>query len=160
MTTVAYKDGCIAADRQAQSGWMRFGEMTKIRRTRHGFLVGGAGHMARVQEFLDWAEEGLQPGHSTDAPTADDPDACAEGIIVHPDGRILIYDNSPRLVCVAAPFVAIGTGEKYAMAAMEMGASPAEAVALASRFDIYTGSVVDQVGFERTQSKTEPLADA
>ena len=40
-------------------------------------------------------------------------------------------------------FWAVGSGEEYALGAMAMGASAAQAVEVASQFDVYTGSVTE-----------------
>jgi ATP-dependent protease HslVU (ClpYQ) peptidase subunit len=53
------------------------------------------------------------------------------------------YDDGPTPVPVEHEFAAIGTGSKFAMAAMHLGATAKEAVLFASELDQNTNALID-----------------
>lgn len=137
MTTIAYKDGVLAADRQVTRGTMRGGEITKIRRLDDGSLVavvGQPGVMSDAAAYLD--------GKTDTRPTLD-----GDTIVIHvlPTGSLNFYEGTGwlKLEGVVSPFYAFGSGRDFAYAAMSMGATPEAAVKVASQFCIYTNGNVD-----------------
>lgn len=61
------------------------------------------------------------------------------GIVLCSDGDIFKFDHYTTWLRVEQPFIALGSGAEYAMAAMDCGKSPQEAVRIASKYDAYTG---------------------
>lgn len=110
-------------------------EVIKAKRVGKG-IVGAAGDWDDVLKFWD-VLEGKPP---KDAVLRND--AELEGIELHPDG-IFLYTASGKRFAIRDQFYAIGSGGPYAIGAMAMGATPAEAVALASRFDPATGGQIE-----------------
>lgn len=140
MTTIAYKDGVLAADRLATAHHWTF-ETTKIRRLTDGRLVAGAGEFPFVLAMYGWLEAGAVhadfPSHQRDATD------WQPILVVLPDGRMQRYERTPFPMEVHGPFYAAGSGRDYALMAMHLGKTAAEAVALAAEMDPATGRKVD-----------------
>lgn len=145
MTTVAWDGKTIAADRLADRG----GLPTACRKLfcSEEIILGCAGSLCYVLDL--WAEIGRMRPHEilggrflADAPRDELPSAIL--VIRHaPMYAHLLTGN--RFVQIEDPLMAIGSGRDFAIAAMALGKTAAEAVELASRFDIYTGVGVDSL---------------
>lgn len=136
MTTIAYRDGEIAADTLATWGNNRDGHMTKVAK-RGPFLAGVSGAVSASQRFLDWFRCGLEG----DPPEMPDGDRTTYGIICTPDGYVLTWGPTgwERL---RSPTYAIGSGSEFAQGAMAMGATAEEAVRVAMIFDTKSGGEI------------------
>lgn len=150
MTTLAFMNGLLAADRQVTAGDQTIaGRMTKIRKietSRGCVLACGSGQANMVRGFLDWVVKGMP---ENDLPVMhiklfdDEPMHACGFVFYRPD----------RVVCLSplgfdemeVEYWADGSGADFAMAAMEAGANPIEAVRIAARRDLYTGEGVDWV---------------
>lgn len=136
MTTIAYKDGVLAADKAISSGSGHIGTARKVwRRKTDGALVGGAGRVALIQKWADWflaGERGTAPSLGADDETD------AEMLVVRPDGRVEFHERQ-GCVKIEAPYFALGSGSDYATGAMAFGASARQAVAAATKHDHGTG---------------------
>lgn len=110
-------------------------EVIKAKKIGKG-IVGAAGDWDDVLKFWDV----LQGKPLKDAGLRND--AELEGIELHPDG-IFLYTATGKRFAIRDQFYAIGSGGPYAIGAMAMGATPEEAVALASRFDPATGGKIE-----------------
>ena len=137
MTTIAYRDGVMAADSQASSGARKF-RVKKITRVPGGGLLGITGGMPELLKIQKWAGAGFPPD---DKPELSD-DAEVECLLVYADGTAALFDASLEVMPVQDKFIAIGSGGPYAVAAMACGLGPAEAVQIAARFDPYTSAPV------------------
>lgn len=141
MTTVAYKDGVLAADR-AISANGHIGATRKVnRRKSDGALIGWCGTVSVCQKWAEWflaGERGTAPGLGSDDESA------SQVIVVRPDGSVEQYDRYGRAV-YDAPYYAIGSGTDYALGAMAFGATARQAVAAAMKHDHMTGSGVQYV---------------
>ena len=136
MTTVAYRNGIIAADRRVSSGQIAEGQMTKIVK-RGKVLAGAAGECIWIAAFLDWVTNGCEG----DPPTPDDKETAFDCFIVA-DGKLIIFEDGKGFE-MSSPFYAVGSGKLVALGAMGMNAGTVKAVKVASRFDVYTGPEVD-----------------
>lgn len=137
MTTVAYKDGLMAADRQLGRDKK---VVTKIFRLSpdapdgyQNALVGLAATDYPVAlQTIDWLN-GL----------TERPDLMGieqlEMLIVTEGGGIQLSWKELLPVDIENPYYAIGSGGEYALGALAMGASADEAVATAHKFDSGTG---------------------
>ena len=118
MTTVAVRDGIMAADSQL-SGSTVF-RVQKIYELPGGGCVGGCGEWAKAYSAISW----LLGGRQGDAPDFEN----AELVILKPDGSVWLacerFPEFPILDGVAA----IGCGSAAAMALMHAGFSAKEAV--------------------------------
>ena len=148
MTTIAYRDGVLAADRLITQGDARFGYTRKVALSPAGHIGGAAGGLHDVESFLRWIDGGCEDD-PPDVTSSDEP----TGILVMPDGTINLWNGHSVLVPVRGPFVADGSGWKLAIGAMAAGASAIQAVEIASLYDTGTGGGIDSVTLPRRARK-------
>lgn len=132
MTTIAYKDGVLAADTLMTSGGARCGYQAKIER-RGRLVLGHAGVRSNYEAFRDWIAAGA-PGRFT----------CKDGnvFVIAPGELPLVWGDGDTPWRETEPFWALGAGERYAVGAMAQGASARKAVKVAMQFDTATGGEV------------------
>lgn len=138
MTTIAYKDGVMAADSRAFSGDSGYiGTKMKIRRLPDGRLIGASSSRVGAGEaILDWYAAGADIKNRPDGVDRDDVNL----LVVHPDGRAQIANDGWTLTgMLSNPYFAIGSGVEYAQAVLEFGGTPEQAVEIACKFDSYSG---------------------
>lgn len=150
MSTIAYRDGKMAADSRAYAGSSDpIGSKQKIFRLDDGTLIGVSTTRPGVSEaFVEWYE---RVHLDTDARHMDDPhpqvfsepNGKLTALVVTPDESVYLFEES----CMPsgpleAPFFAIGSGNQYALGALEMGASVEEAIACAIKCDVWSGGEV------------------
>jgi 20S proteasome alpha/beta subunit len=139
MTTIAYKDGKLAADTMMIKGTTILGHVTKIVRREDGALCGGSGNLGWVQAFHRWflaADEDVEPPPLSEYDT---------GIIVRKGNpEIEIFENGSSFHFEPA-YTAIGSGSEFALAVMSVGADAETAVRTAMMFDPGTGGIVEVV---------------
>lgn len=132
MTTIAFRDGVLAADSLVTNGNGWCGEVDKIGRAPKGGLWGISGSLCYLDGYLKWLanEEG-------------EPLAAKETslILVRSDGAVREWCEV-GWVDVRAPFYAFGSGEQYAMGAMASGASAEASVRIAARYDTKSGGEI------------------
>ena len=137
MTTIAYRDGVLAADSQVTCGSWRDGTMTKICK-RGDVFAAGCGNAGAVRSFLDWFRSGMI-GAPPQMPTdGDDETSC----YIFRGRRLLAWEGN-RWMTSQADYYAFGTGGRFARGAMEMGATPETAVGVACKIDIYSGGAIE-----------------
>lgn len=137
MTTVAFKNGIMAADGLVsdEANQIHMDNYPKIRWCDK-WLVGLAGTLNEFDDVFQWFEDGA------------DPDDCPEG-----DWEALAWDAEKRLLkcfegcgkSVTFPIgnaAAIGSGGKYAAVAMRCGRTAKQGVTIAKDFDTATGGKV------------------
>ena len=143
MTTIAYRDGVLAADSRVtygEDGSARVHTCKKLFRKRvtHGkktfdVIIATAGESSPGMVFVDW--------YGTGKPIPDiflhlgGDFSC---LVLTPQG-LFEYDVYCRAEEILDDFYAIGSGAKAALAAMHCGKSAIEAVRIAARIDPYTG---------------------
>lgn len=138
MTTIAWDGKRLAADKQSTQpcGKVR---RTKVYRLNDGSLYGAAGLSTTCDALREW----LDAGAAGERPKVfDDEEDAPDAIVVKPTGDVWIYSKHGRYK-PEAPFIAIGSGSQFAMAAMYLGQSAPEAVMVASALDAHTGMGVD-----------------
>lgn len=121
--------------------------VSKIRRVGRG-IVGAAGDWDDILKF--W--EHLEGKPAKESGLNDDSEV--EGIELHPSG-IYLYAASGKRYQIKDEFFAIGSGAPYAIGAMAMGATPEQAVALASRFDPATGGEIEVIPLKVANAKNK-----
>jgi len=146
MTTIAYRDGILAADTATyiHEGNLRMPDQTtKIFRLSDGSLIAGGGVKRQIVDFAKWFE----------TKEGDKPEIADATIIrVSPNGVITIYDGkTDERDITDCPFYAIGSGAMAALAAMYMGARAEQAVEIAMKLDPWTGG---EVVCERIDTKS------
>jgi ATP-dependent protease HslVU (ClpYQ) peptidase subunit len=131
VTTIAYRDGILAADGRTTYGDTIFTDHNKkIHRLSDGALFALTGDVSYVQPMLDALEDdevNLPIGEGFTA------------VIVERDGKLRLYEGRGGFITLDAPYYAFGSGEEYALGAMDMGASAHDAVRVACGRDLGTG---------------------
>lgn len=155
MTTIAFKDGVLAADRLVTDSGARYGLVTKIGAALApdgtSVLFASCGAESIGQRWRRWAATGFAVGEDPPAMAVEGHQAT--GLIIHEDGRALTFDpeqppfwTEPLRVGVL-PLHGFGSGGPFALGAMTMAASAVDAVLVACRFDTRSGGGVDVVSF-------------
>lgn len=132
MTTIAYRDGALAADSRATvNGWKQPHTVRKIFRADDGSICAVTGDLARGTKAAAALATGLPV-----------PDLGDETRVIHlsRDG-LRIYEGCGSFD-IDCEFTAFGSGSIAAQAAMVMGADAEKAVSVASMFDDATGGDV------------------
>lgn len=134
MTTIAYKDGVLAADTGVSSDGARVGYITKIARRSDQYLAGASGDATYAWGFLQWFLNGCDgdPPKGTETERSFD-----RGVIFSANGAIQIYEpqGTHEMRC---DFYAMGSGSPEARGAMWAGASAEESIRAAIALDSYT----------------------
>jgi ATP-dependent HslUV protease subunit HslV len=134
VTTIAYRDGVLAADTLMTANGSRDDFAPKIERIG-GLLVGTTGSFPLGLKFRAWVARGFEG----DCPySGGEPDG--NGIIVWAHGVVGWCAAGPWPVM--RPFYALGSGCEYAIGAMEMGASAEQAVGVAMKHATETGGEI------------------
>lgn len=137
MTTIAYKDGVLAADSLATWGDNRDGYVTKIRR-RGNVLAAVSGSIAHGQAFLDWFVLGMK---GDPPPMGGSDDGNAHGFLITPDDWLCMW--GPRgWERSRGPTMTAGSGGEFAKGAMSAGCSAPDAVAIAIQHDTKSGGPI------------------
>ena len=115
-------------------------DAVKVAKLIDGGLVGFAGSIALFEPFIEWLN-----GKAERPVVEDDHDLGA--LVLDPDGALSYYHDNlpPSRQRVPA---AIGTGRDFAFGALDMGATPAQAVEIAARRDIYTGGRITVIALQ------------
>lgn len=148
MTTIAVKDGVMAADTQETDQGLRM-PCSKIYKKRIGkknprtVYFGTAGGSYAGMIFVDWYgsrkafPEALKYLH-------EDEDFC----ILMVDRGVLYHVNwMCRPVEILADYYAVGSGSHLALGAMSAGASAEEAVKIAADYDPFTSEPIETIKF-------------
>ena len=139
MTVIAWDGHTLAADKRASLG-------TFIRSTTKVFDLGESlaayvGDADGGEEMLAWFCDGRDPIKFP--PSQREKDSWTGMLIVWADGSIWKYERTPYPVKFPPQQFAIGSGRDFAMAAMHLGKTAAEAVEVACIFDSGCGNGVD-----------------
>lgn len=159
MTTIAYHpDWGIAGDRQISQRRTAVGETTKIGRAGNGrFLWGCTGHLALINDFRFWVDNGpAAPKHrgkpDTDAWLGEMPRFAKEDETLIADvldpTRIFVVDRH-GIETMTVPYFALGSGRDFALGALAAGAGgPVVALQAATAHCVHTGRGVDFLPWE------------
>jgi hypothetical protein len=132
----------MACDSRADGEYIMTVE--KVFRLPQGGFVGGAGNSCDCVAAIRW----MQAGEVGDPPSSEKEDSFYL-LILRPDGTIWRAENRFPAFKVLDDFAATGSGSNLAMAAMEMGASAADSVRVAAKYDSGTGGRVREYSLER-----------
>jgi ATP-dependent HslUV protease subunit HslV len=137
LTTIAYRDGVLAADTQTCRGYTKIVGLTKVARGPDGRMGGAAGEAGFLTKWLAWI-----CGDVEDQPEPRATETSTDvGLLVHPDGTVEIFEEagSYRL---SVPYFAVGSGRDQALGAMFAGADAETAVRAAIAHDTGSGGPV------------------
>jgi len=138
MTTVAYRDGVLAADSRVTVGGMVVTDKaTKVHRLRDGSLFGWAGGVEDAERL----KRALVKGQ--DAP----PNLDVIALRAHPDGSVSCFEGN-IWIKQTDPYHAIGSGAPYAIGAMDAGADAVSAATIGSKRDTSSGGKIKKVRFK------------
>jgi ATP-dependent HslUV protease subunit HslV len=118
MTVIAYRDGVMAADTQAEDGVSKVGGAVKVARGSDGSLYGFAGRMALCCGLARWVEGGCR-GERPPMKLGDDSAVVLE---VTSAGEIRAWYDEGIEDYPNAEYMAIGSGSGVALGAMFAGA--------------------------------------
>lgn len=137
MSTVVYRDGILAADRQITGDNMILGKVQKIF-VAGDCLVGITGAYSDAVAFVRWAETGFDPKRRPNT------ERDVEAVVVQRDGSFHVR-TSPLWIeePITTDYYASGSGSHIAIGALAMGADPAKAVQVACEYDIFSGGGID-----------------
>jgi ATP-dependent HslUV protease subunit HslV len=138
MTTIAYKDGMLAADTACCQGGVLCGSIVKIVRRDDGDMAGAAGDASYNFAFTTWFLAGEQGA----PPEAKEEDRSFDrGVIYRRSGTIDVFEPRGKFA-MNAPFYAFGSGKEPALGAMFAGADAETAIEAAIQFDPHTGGEI------------------
>lgn len=138
MTTIAYRNGVLAADTGMTVGNTVVGNTVKIVRRDDGCMAGAAGFAGYAGSFLRW----FMAGQIGDPPEAKSEDNVLDrGVIFRPDGAMLVFEPEGMFE-MTAPYYAFGCGRCEALGAMFAGADAEAAVRAAIAHDAHTSGDV------------------
>lgn len=144
MTTVAASLDFmeIAADSYCSGDDVHY-LVEKLRQGKNSFY-GAAGDWDKILKFYDTLENQGEL----------DSDCDIEVLELRHDG-LWVYEGTIIPARIKNRFYAIGSGSAYAIAAMHLGKSPKEAVAIAALFDPGTGGPIDILKLEEQIGSTK-----
>lgn len=137
MTTIAFRDGVMAADSCATQTTEGGGavkllceKMYKKTVAGRSVVLGTAGESQPGLVFVEWyGSEKRRPKRIRESDFT---------VLIWDGGVLYESDGWCVLERIIGPFHAIGSGRKCALAAMECGKTALEAVEIAAKFDPYT----------------------
>lgn len=170
ITTIIYANRKILSD-----GQMSFGDrvdslsVKKVRKI-NGCLVAGAGRLASIYLFFDWFQnwsdaqvvQSESPHVQVLVPEGID-DEDFTGLVIFPDETIFLYEGGKKSYQLSdVSYYAIGSGADFALAALDAGATPEEALAVAIKRDCFSGGdtfveELDEEEEELTREKAESM---
>ena len=139
MSVIAWDGATLAADKRASLGGL-YRTTTKVFRLGIA-LAAYAGDADAGEEVLAWFKDGHDPAKFPAAQR--DRDGYAGLLIVWPDKTLWKFERTPHPIKYVPQQFAIGSGRDFALAAMYLGKTAAEAVEVACAFDSGCGNGVD-----------------
>ena len=146
MTVIAWDGKSLAADKRAVSDTL-IRTVAKLCRVGEA-LVAYAGDSDAGEEVLAWFRDGHDPAKFPASQR--DKTGWAGLLIVWPDGTLWKYERTPYPLKYPPQQFAIGSGRDFALAAMHLGKTAAEAVEVACVFDNGCGNGIDVLTHECT----------
>jgi ATP-dependent protease HslVU (ClpYQ) peptidase subunit len=146
MSVIAWDGKTLAADKRASMG-------TLIRTTTKIFKLGDINALAAYtgdadsgEEVLAWFRDGADPAKFP--PMQREKDTWAPLMVVWHHGFIWKYERTPHPLKLPPQHFAMGSGRDFALAAMHLGKTAAEAVEVACVFDSACGNGIDTLVHE------------
>ena len=143
MTTVAWKDGVLAADKKASDGDTGH-RVTKLLRTK-SHAIAFAGNFVVGRLFVKW-----YPCKRGDCPLDEDTEALVMDLGT---GECFEWGCDGFPILIEDRFTAIGTGAAFAIGAMAMGGTAIEAVEIASEWDNNSGLGINFARSRRNRAR-------
>jgi hypothetical protein len=141
MTTIAFRDGILAADTRMSYGMSAIHYPNMKLFEAGGYAIGLCGDLRFSPVLRDWAEAGFDPKAVHDKIWDDEFDV----LVMNAQGELFTALAHALVPAPPCEFYAVGSGRMAALGAMACGASAAEAIQIASEFDVGTGLPVQQI---------------
>lgn len=148
MTTIVFsrKHGKIAADSRNTDSTGSVVLTNKIELLKDGRYFLGSGHCLTIGKAKRWAEKNFTEKSRPEfgALFGDDKDNFAFScLVISPDGKqAILIDDEMEPQDVLDDFLGVGTGAAYALGALEAGATPEDALAIAIARDGNSGGPI------------------
>lgn len=150
MTTIAYRDGILAADSRVthdtEGGGTRvfkcqklYRKVVKLGEVEEEVILATAGESSPGELFVEWFGSGKDVTDMRDTFVLGQADF--QVLVLKRDGLYEV-DMYCKPIKVLDKFYAVGSGAKAALAAMHMGADAKKAVEIACRIDPYTAAPI------------------
>ncbi len=142
MTTVAFRDGTMAADSLANDDNVGAVKVQKIYRKKikgKEYIFGIAGYLEAGQMFIEWFSTRDQSLMDRLTKLTEDD---SFDVLIWNGKKLMIADQLMRLTEINDEYFAIGSGAPHAITAMDCGRSARQAVQMAMKRDINTGGRV------------------
>lgn len=145
MTVIATDGRTMAGDGQTVCGWtISDTDAVKVHRIA-GCLVGTTGNSSSGALFRAWFGKTHGIDHTNvDVPKIED---TFSALVLRPTGELDWYDGS-CLRCPCSAPQAIGSGQDFALAAMDLGRSPLEAVEVACKRSMGCGGTITSLSID------------
>ncbi len=143
MTVIAWDGKTLAADKRAVCAGACT-TVTKIFRVGES-LIGCSGDIGPSLALLAW----FRDGHDPEKYPVKDTES-ARLLVIHRDGTILRYESAHPFTVEDTMFAA-GSGRDFALAALRLGRSAREAVALTCTLSSECGNGIDTLTFRKRQ---------
>jgi hypothetical protein len=140
MTCIAWDGKTIAADKRATCAGVH-NTTTKLRRIATGEILAWTGDEDAGRIVARWYENGALLEKWPQVQTTDQ----WSRLIVASKSSVKIFERQPESVEIEDKFHAWGSGRDFALAAMYLGKSAAEAVEIACVFDTSCGNGIDVI---------------
>lgn len=150
MTTVVYKNGCLAFDSRLVEDNICTGTIVKGRHTKN-LLMAGCGACEDIVAVFDWLEAG--GGEENKKKFGLAREVKCQVLTINKNGEVISYEGQLYPMKTNSPWYALGSGSDVALGALEMGATAKEAVQVASKYDVNTGGTVHTLSIKRLQQK-------
>jgi hypothetical protein len=139
VTTIAFRDGCMAADSQATCGSLKY-RVTKLVRLPCGGVAGACGLWDESVRAFEWLKK----------PSGKPPKLKDTSLLVaYADGRLGLYEDKAWTFMPFVGPIAVGSGAQAAIAAMvHFNATPLEAVSAAATADPATSGPFTEMRVE------------
>ena len=129
MTTIAYRNGIVAADTLCRDDEFEQKYYRRKIRVFPDAVIAESGEDRWIDTFYAWWGAGRQH------PAPRIPKGQIGMIVVYRDGRVEMWADAHYGLPITEPYCATGTGGAMAMGAMFMGASAADGVRAAMQHD-------------------------
>ncbi len=137
MTTIAYRDGILAADTAIHGGGCLVGEAEEKIFEHEGSLFGVTGSLRGKSALKKWLADGRSIENLSNFKDDD-----LEIMEIDPKGNLFFIYDDFLPVSISAEFHAIGSGYRIALGALDMGATATMAVEICIKRDCYTAGKV------------------
>lgn len=137
MTTIAYRDGILASDTGIHGGGYFVGETEEKIFEHQGSLFGVTGDLSAIVILKKWLEDGRSLEKLPDFKKDN-----VEIIEINPGGKVFFLYETFLPIHIDAEYHALGSGDRIAIGALDIGATATMAIEICIKRDCYTAGKV------------------